>query len=370
MKAVAAFPKERAVRLIDAEEPELAAPTQVKLKILDVGICGTDKEIASFAYGAPPDGEDHLIMGHESLARIVEAGPQAAGLKVGDLAVLLVRRPCPDPACRACRAGHQDFCETGKFVERGINRRHGYMTESVVEEARYVVKLSKTLRDVGVLIEPLTIAEKALAEAERVQERLPWFKPGIKGEPGLGTRAVVLGAGPVALLGAMLLRLRGYTTAVYSLEPADDPKAELVRGLGAAYFCSRETALKDLAAQAGPIDLVYEATGAAPLAFEALEYLGTNGVFVFTGVPGRKGPISLDADRLMRGLVLQNQLVFGSVNAPRAAFESAAKDLAAFLKAWPLAVPRLITQRHPLSDFEAPLAGRLPGIKHVLHVGD
>ncbi|MHB2025504.1 MAG: glucose 1-dehydrogenase [Elusimicrobiota bacterium] len=359
MKAVAVFAGAGDIRIIEAPEPEITRPSQVKFQVLEVGICGTDKEIASFAYGTPPDGDDHLIPGHESLVRAVEIGRNVETLMPGDLAVLMVRRPCGEASCRACAAGRQDFCESGGYAERGINKRHGYMAEFVVEEEKYAVKIPPALETTGVLIEPLTIAEKAVVEAARVQERLPYLS---------GTRAMVLGAGPVALLGAMLLIRRGFAVAVYSLEDPRSENAVLAQNLGADYVCARQTPLSDLARKFGPINLVYEATGSAALAFKALESLGVNGIFIFTGVPGLKGPIPLDADLLMRRMVLQNQLVFGSVNASRRDFEAAAEDLAAFLKAWPQAVPALISARHPMEDFRAPLAGALAGIKHVIRI--
>ena len=183
--------------------------------MLDVGICGTDKEIASFQYGTPPEGSEYLVIGHESLGEIVEAGPGVSKLKQGDLVVATVRRPCNHPECMACRAGRQDFCYTGDFTERGIKERHGYMAEFVVEEERYLNLVPRELRDVAVLVEPLTIAEKSLTQLRQIQQRLPWdcfSKPG--NIPNDGHRAVVLGAGPVGLLGAMALVIGGFEVTV------------------------------------------------------------------------------------------------------------------------------------------------------------
>src|SRR5437763_12003345 len=137
MKAVAVFPKSRELTLIDQEEPRLTRATQVKLRMLEVGICGTDKEIYGFAYGTPPEGSDYLILGHESLGEAVQVGAGVDGITVGDLVVAMVRRPCPHPECRACRSGHPDFCSTGDFTERGIKGQHGFMTEYVVDDAMY-----------------------------------------------------------------------------------------------------------------------------------------------------------------------------------------------------------------------------------------
>src|SRR5215469_8914294 len=216
MKAVAVFPKTRELKLIDVDEPHIERPPQVKVRMLEVGICGTDKEICRFEYGAPPEGSDYLIIGHESLGEVVEVGPAVTDLKAGDLVVTMVRRPCPHLECRPCRAGHQDFCSTGDFTERGIKGRHGFMAEYIVDEAEYMHVVAPACRDVGVLVEPLTIATKALTQALKVLQRLPWFDPdqldtvhqfrqvGMRG--GKHYNALVLGAGAVGLLGAMALR--------------------------------------------------------------------------------------------------------------------------------------------------------------------
>ena len=159
MKAVAVFPGSREVKIVHHEFPRISLPDQVTLRMLDIGICGTDKEICTFEYGTPPPGDDHLVIGHESLAEIVQVGTAVERLQVGDLVVPSVRRPCPSPECIACRSGHQDYCYTGDFSERGIKDAHGYMTEYVVDSERYMTVVPPDLRDFAVLAEPLTIAE-------------------------------------------------------------------------------------------------------------------------------------------------------------------------------------------------------------------
>ena len=156
--------------------------------MLEVGVCGTDKEICAFAYGSPPPGSDHFVLGHESLGEVVETGPGVADLRAGDLVVSTVRLPCSDADCAPCRAGHYDFCMTGHYREHGIKGLDGFMTELVVEDRHNLHPVARDLRDVAVLVEPLTIAEKALIEVREIQQRLPWG--------GGPHRAVVLGAGP------------------------------------------------------------------------------------------------------------------------------------------------------------------------------
>jgi threonine dehydrogenase-like Zn-dependent dehydrogenase len=359
-KGVAVDPARRTLELVDVDAPELRSPMDVKLRVLEVGICGTDREIVSFEYGTPPAGEEVLVLGHEALGEVVEVGAGVTGLAPGDLVVPTVRRPCPHAHCRPCREGRQDFCTTGDFEERGIKGRHGFMTELVVDEARYMNPVPADLREVAVLVEPLTIAEKGLAQAREIQRRLPWGS-------AAGHRAVVLGAGPVGLLGAMTLRLAGFETFVYSRP--DAAKAALVEGIGARFVPSDTLGPDALSAEVGNIDLVYEAVGASQVSFEVLRVLGSNGVFVFTGVPGRRGPISLDADAIMRSLVLRNQVVLGTVNAGREAFRAAVADLRELRRRWPDAVEALITGRHPIERYRELLAGRPAGIKNVLTIG-
>jgi threonine dehydrogenase-like Zn-dependent dehydrogenase len=325
-------------------------------------------EICRFDYGGrPPPGEDHLVVGHEALGQVLETAPGVTGLRPGDLVAPMVRRPCPYPDCRACTAGCPDFCETGAYTERGIVGAHGFLAEEIVEEERYLIPLAPTLRSVGVLTEPLTIAEKGLRQFLEVRGRLPWLARAGSAELLAGCRALVLGAGPVGLLGCMLLRLRGLQVAVYSRGRTRDPRARLVERIGGSYLSSSEVPTSDLAARLGRIDLVYEAAGASQLAFDALEQLGPNGVFIFTGVPGRKHRIQVAGDIIMRRLVLQNQTVLGTVNAARADFESAAQDLAGIQKAWPGALESLFTGRYPMAEF-CERAGDDRGIKDVIAV--
>ena len=369
MKAIAVTPEIKQLGLIDLAEPLLASPTDVKLRMLEAGVCGTDKEICAFEYGTPPDGSAQLVIGHESLGEVVEVGAAVTRVKVGDLVVPMVRRPCPHEYCAACRSGRQDFCFTGDFTERGIKGRHGFMAQFVVDDERYMNPVPKELRNVAVLVEPLTIAEKALIQVWDVQQRLPWSCSVVPGKAqAYCHKAVVLGAGPVGLLGALALVKNGFRTYVYAREPAPNPKADVLAMIGAEYFSAQTHSLGALAAKIGNVDLVYEATGASRLAFDMIEHLGTNGIFVFTGVPGRKGPVEVDTDLMMRNLVLKNQVVFGTVNAGRDAFEASIGDLGDFAARWPEAVRGLITGRFPMEAHRDLLLGNSGGIKNVIQL--
>jgi threonine dehydrogenase-like Zn-dependent dehydrogenase len=368
MKAIAVFPATKEVKLIDHPEPSISAPTEVKLRMIDIGVCGTDKEIVTFQYGTPPEGSPYLVIGHESLGEVIETGPGVKTIKKGDLIVTMVRRPCNHPECVACRAGRQDFCYTGDFTERGIKGRHGYMTEFVVDDEKYMNLVPANIRDIAVLVEPLTIAEKAIEQLWQVQSRLPWGVS-VDGKPALYRhKALVLGAGPVGLLGAMALRVQGFETFVYSKNPQKSRQSDLVAAIGATYLNSDDNAVDSLPDKIGNIDLVYEAVGASSLAFDVMRVLGTNGVFIFTGVPGRKAPISVDTDLIMRDLVLKNQVMYGTVNAGKQAFIDAIADLTEFRRRWPDAVKALITGRFKIEQAIDLLTGRIDGIKSVVAI--
>jgi threonine dehydrogenase-like Zn-dependent dehydrogenase len=299
------------------------------------------------------------VLGHEGFAEVIEAGPEADGIEPGDLVIPTVRRPCADPGCIACRNDRADFCTTGAYFEHGIQRMHGFLTELVVDEARYMRKVPAAIRDVAVLVEPLTIAEKALLQAECIQTRLPWEKP--------APNAVVLGAGPVGLLGAMALRLRGCAVTVYSREPETDVRAGIARAIGAKYVCAKDATLAQMAKSTGGIDLIYEATGSAHLAFQSMEVLGSNGLLILTGVPGAHAPEPLDLGSLITNMTLRNQCLLATVNAGNDAFDRAITDLTEIRARWPDAVRGLITRRFRLEDFETPIRDA-SGIKSIIEM--
>jgi threonine dehydrogenase-like Zn-dependent dehydrogenase len=312
-------------------------------------------------FGTPPDGFDYLVLGHEGFGEVVETGPEVRDLQPGDLVVPTVRRPCDDPACTACRNDRADFCATGLYREHGIMGMHGFMTEFVVDEARYLRKVPVAIRDAAVLVEPLTIAEKAFIQAEQIQMRLPWNKP------AENHRAVVVGAGPVGLLGAMALRLRGCQVTVYSREGESDTRAVISRAIGANYVSSQEQTPEQMAAGIGNIDLVYEATGSATLAFDMIGVLGRNGVLILTGVPGAHGPQAIDIGALITNMTLKNQCLLATVNAGSDAFDRAIRDLTEFCLRWPDAVRGLITGRFKVEQFEQPIRNSA-GIKNIIEM--
>jgi glucose 1-dehydrogenase len=359
MQALAVFPSKKSLQLVDIPEPRLQDATGVLLRVREVGLCGTDREISSFEYGTPPPGSDRLILGHESLAEVVEVGRSVRRLHPGDLVVAMVRRPCPHPECRPCRAGRSDFCVTGDFTERGIKQADGFLTDYTLDLEDYLIKVPMPLADVAVLIEPLTVVCKAISQARAILGRLPY-------EPGQ-ERGLVLGAGPIGLLSAMVLIAKGFETVVYSREPDGGDKSTLVQSLGATYVSAASHPLEALAANGEEFDLVLEAVGFAPVMMAASRVLRPNGVVALTGIPAEGALAEIDVGRFLRELVLENQVIFGTVNAGRRDYLSAIEQLEQFITLFPGSVRKLITHRVPLSDASRLLTDR-GGIKNVVQL--
>jgi len=365
MRALALAKRTRSVRIIDLDPPALTTPSMVRVRMLEVGVCGTDAELCAFEYGDPPAGVDYLIVGHEALGVVEEAGRDVEHLRKGDLVVPAVRRRSQSEDCAACMSANQDFCVTGEFTERGIKGAHGFLAEEIVEEERYLHIVPGELREVGVLTEPLTIAEKGLRQYAAIQRRLPWMANADDEAFMHGRRAVVLGAGPVGLLGAMLFLERGFDTWVFSRGDAGTPNARLAESIGATYVSSAETDFAQLTERIGRIDLVYEATGAPRLAFDVMRHLVANAVCILTGVPGDMDALRIEGDEIMKRIVLQNQVVVGTVNANRRDFGQAIRDLGRFDSARPAELRGIITHRGSMEQF-CEQATRKHGIKSVI----
>jgi glucose 1-dehydrogenase len=311
-----------------------------------LGICGTDAEIVRGDYGEAPPGADRLILGHESLGRVAEA-PAGSGFARGDLVVGIVRRPDPVP-CPSCAAGEWDFCRNGRYTERGIKALHGYGSEHWRIEPEFAVKLDPGLGPLGVLMEPTTVVAKAWEQIDRVLTRATI-------EP---ERVLVTGAGPIGLLAALLARQRGYDLTVLDLA-TEGPKPELVRDLGGAYHSGPVTDVDP------PPDIVVEATGVSQVVLDAIGHNAANGVVCLTGISPSGYQIALDAGDLNRRIVLENDLVFGSVNANRRHYEAAAEALAQADNGW---LERLITRRVPLDRWHEALKREEHDIKVVVEL--
>jgi glucose 1-dehydrogenase len=346
MRALTVIPlKAGSAAVSDMPDPEPAAG-DLLVDGIALGVCGTDREIIDGDYGWAPPGSERLILGHESLGRVREA-PDGSGFAAGDLVVGVVRRPDPEP-CVACARGEFDFCRNGRYTERGIKEIHGYGSQQWTVEADYAVKLDASLEPVGMLMEPTTIVAKAWDQIERIGRRA-YFAP---------QRVLVTGAGPIGLLAAMLGVQRGLEVHVIDRNE-EGPKPGLVRDLGAHYHATDvATVAKD-----APPDIVVEATGGPELVFDVMEHNAAFGIVCLTGVSPRGRNVNVDAGGLNRDLVLENDVVFGSVNANLGHYALAAEALARADRSW---LERLITRRVPLEDFEQALERRADDVKVVL----
>lgn len=338
MKAITVVPRTAgSLSLKEVEEP---APKrgEVLLRLQRVGVCGTDMDIVSGFYGEAPVGSPYLIIGHESLSRVEEVGPGCRGFKKGDLVVPTVRRNCPEN-CLNCKNGESDMCLTGHYKEHGIKGLHGFASEFAVTDSRFVVKLPEALSELGVLLEPLTIVEKGLAQAFLLQHARMKWKP---------RTALVLGSGPVGLLATALLRIRGLEVTTVARKPATSLKARLVSSTGSDYVDVEDTPLSSMENR---FDLVFEATGSTSVALEAQNLCSTNGVVSFVGIY-RSQVGTEDAGKVFTNLVLGNRIYFGSVNANISYFKEGAADLVRVKKRFGGFLEKIITDRIPLSKWE------------------
>lgn len=348
MRALVIVPGKAGARLVDRPEPALSGPGQVKIKIMRVGICGTDRMEVTGGRANPPAGSSELVIGHEMLGKVVGVGAAVTRVKAGDFAVFTVRRGCGQ--CPPCRMGRSDMCQTGKFRERGIDKLDGYQTEMVVDDEQYVVQVPPELEAVGVLMEPLSVVEKAIDEALRLQtERDP--EAAITPAWVSGRPCLVAGLGPVGLLGAMVLRLRG--GEVYGLDVVDasSPRARWLTGIGGHYLDGRHLAPQQVEKQVGLMDLILDASGVAKLEFDLLEALAPNGVYSLTGIPEDGHPLQVSGAALISRLVLRNLLMVGSVNAARGHFQMAADDLGHAQLRWGTHISSLMTNRFRPEQF-------------------
>jgi glucose 1-dehydrogenase len=365
MKAVAIEPESGSTDIRQVGKPDLEEPESVLVRMLEVGVCGTDSGICEGGKGSAPDGEDFLIPGHEGFGEVVEVGSGVTGLKPGDLVVPTVRRACPHDHCTACRTGNNDFCMTGDYTERGIEGMHGFASEFIVEDEEHLCRVPPAVRDVAVLAEPLSIAEKGVRQYLAIQRRLPWLKDADDATILCDSRTVVLGGGPIGLLGCLLMRLHGAPVIVYSRDRPPAPEVDVTEAVGGSYISSEDEEFDVVVERLGGVDFVYEGTGAAELMFEVLPAMSRNGVFMATGVPGTGGKTEIAADTVMNELVLGNQVLCGTVNASNADFAAAVQHLGEMLERWPDAVRSIITHRHEPSEF-CESAGSSDGLKHII----
>ncbi|MFL1428616.1 MULTISPECIES: glucose 1-dehydrogenase [unclassified Nocardiopsis] len=330
MKALTVEPMRIGSVLVEDVEPPVPGENDLLVDGIALGVCGTDREIVDGEYGTAPYGRERLVLGHESLGRVRQA-PPGSGFSPGDLVVGIVRRPDPLP-CGPCGHGEFDMCRNGRFAERGIKELDGFGSQQWTVEADYAVALDPALERVGVLMEPTTVVAKAWEQIERIGSRA-WFDP---------DTVLVTGAGPIGLLAALLGVQRGLD--VHVLDRAEGGiKPELVAALGATYHTGT---VADLAKRVS-LDIIVETTGASPVILDAMVHNAADGIVCFVGLGSATGPVQIDSDLMGRRLVLENDVLFGSVNANRRHYEQAAGALEKADRSW---LERMITRRVPLAD--------------------
>lgn len=335
MDAIVLRRGERSPSRIEKPRPTPGAG-EALVRTLRVGVDGTDLEVLHGDHGGFPDGEDHLVLGHEAVGIVEDAND--TGLEEGTLVVPTVRRPRPGVEGGEYVPDQLDMAPMDAVVERGIDGAHGFMAEYFTSPEKYLVPVPDALASTGFLVEPISITEKALEHALAARSAFDW-RP---------ASALVLGNGPLGLLTTAMFATDERFDEVYCLGRRDrpDPTIDVVESLGAMYVDSRETAVEGVADAYEPMDFVYEATGYARHAFEGLDAVANAGVLALLGVP-TDWAFEIDGGRLHRETVLGNKAIVGSVNADRNHFRAAVETLGR-LPAW--AVDDLVTGVHPHTD--------------------
>jgi threonine dehydrogenase-like Zn-dependent dehydrogenase len=328
--------------------PESTREHGIRVRTLEVGVCGTDREISEGAFGVPPDGERDLVLGHEFLGRVMEDG---GGYAAGDLVTATVRRGCGQ--CEPCLAGGPDECDTGRYTERGITRLHGFAREVVVEDPAQLIAVPDALGRLGVLAEPASICVRGIRQATAIGGRQVWMP----------RRALLLGAGAIGLLSTYLLRVEGLEVWTAARSPGG-PRADLVAAAGARYVCTTETPLPALRAEVGGFDVVIEAVGDAQVMLDVLGLLRRNGVGCLLGLDSRPRRVSIDGPVIGIDAVLENRVLFGSVNAHPDDWRAAVAGLEEIQQRWPGSLEAMIGLRVAPDRFAEAFAFR--GVKATL----
>ena len=313
-------------------------PRQVLAKTVLAGICGTDREIVEAKLGRAPKGEPELVIGHETLGVIEAVGAEVKGFAPGDLVTATVRRPC---GCPPCQAGHVDFCEWHQYTERGIEQLPGFMAECWIEDERYLIKVPEALGELGVLIEPMTIGEKALRQAVAIQQRLPGWQP---------RQALVYGSGPIGLLATLIYRVRDIPVVMLGRKPDTCLAASIARQAGAEYRSLGAQTPFEAVAGLPPLDFIVECTGKSEPLIVSMQLLANNGVLAALSVTGDGGMLTIPADAINLSFMLGNKVLVGCVNAHRDDFLDAAADLEQIERRWPGLAGQIITHRYSAEE--------------------
>lgn len=335
MKAIAVTPgKPHSVHLEEIPRPavgDIGEGKGVLVKVLKVGVDATDREINDALYGNSPPGFNYLVLGHECFGVVEAVGPNVRRVRPGDFVTATVRRP---GGSIYDKIGTYDMTSEETYYERGINLLHGYLTEAFVDHEDYIVKVPQGLKHLHVLMEPMSCAAKAVQQAYEVQRRMKVWSP---------QRAFVMGVGQIGLLASLILKLRGLEVYSLARSKAGTLSSKIVEGMQCKYVSTSETSLEQLAKTVGKADLIVDATGSSAIAFEAMRFLGHNGVLVWTSITGADRKIEVPSDKINIEWVLGNKLLVGSVNANREHFESGIRDLALGEVMYPGVIQQILT---------------------------
>ncbi|MGE5806145.1 MAG: glucose 1-dehydrogenase [Ignavibacteria bacterium] len=347
MKSLTIKPGTAGITIKDIPEPQIKNDHEIKLKIHYVGICGTDRDQASGGRADAPQGAEELIVGHEMIGEVVDTGKEVHSPSIGDYGLFTVRRGCG--VCTPCKMRRSDMCYSGLYKERGIKSMHGFQAEFVIDKEDYFIGIPEEIKSVGVLTEPMSIAEKAIDEAVKIQAlRIPGFR---EKEWFRKSRTLVAGIGSVGLLASFILSLRG--SKVYGLDIVDENSARpsILKSLGGIYIDGRKISADNIDDTFGEMDFIFEATGIAKLEFQLTDALSRNGIYVLTGIPEGERPVTVMGNEIMREMVLKNQILIGSVNAAKEHYNMAVNDLLGAKKRWGNLPDKMITEKIPAGNF-------------------
>jgi len=376
MLAVGMIRGKTGVHSFELPMPEIKQSDDVLVRVKEVGVDGTDFNMVRHNLQDIVEDHNEIVMGHEMVGVVEAVGSGVKSLAPGDAVVMTVRRGCG--ICQPCLHNQSDMCMTGLYTERGIHKRNGFLTEFVVDQEQYVVKVPSNLAKLAVFTEPLSIAEKGIDQIRIIQSRLPWTcahpeHAFLSPDWGKCKTALVVGAGPLGLLATALLRLAEVYTYVADVVAEDSPKVHLVKHMGTNYIDARSKTPKEMVkfccSPTGNLDIIFEASGAAATAIELVNYMSRSSIYVMTGIPHEELIMQVDAAQLVRQIVRYNQVVVGSVNSNRSHFEMALKDIPEINSRFGNMLEEMITQRFHLEDYQQVFALSDPkNIKTVIEV--
>ncbi|MCK5628887.1 glucose 1-dehydrogenase [Candidatus Bathyarchaeota archaeon] len=351
MRAIVTNPaKKNSVKLVNLPKP-VPKRKEALLRTTCVGIDGTDREINEGLYGTLPEDSDHIVLGHEALATIEKIEETTSGFSAGDLVVPTVRRPCQEN-CLNCRTGEVDMCLTGNYFEHGIYKLDGFASDYAVSDPRFLIKVPEELKDIAVLLEPMSVAEKAVTHCFKIQQRTSW-KP---------KKALVNGAGPVGLLTTLILRLRGLEVYAAATRTKDSQKSKIVNCVGGTYVNVVETPITELKEK---FDIIIEATGNVSAALGTLDALGANGILCFLGIYREKLACE-EFGKVLTSMVLKNQVIFGSVSSNKTHFETGVEDMLKIKRRFKSVLNQLITNKIQVHKFREAFQPTHEEIKTVI----